>query len=106
MTEIKLAQRRDFSSIINAAFEFFKQEGKLFMKTMLIYTGIPVIVMIATIVYMVMQFVNGQFSNIFNAPDPSDIIGFFIPLFVFILLVLAVQILVLAVSYGYLKVYH
>jgi hypothetical protein len=106
MTEIKLAQRRDFSSVINAAFEFFKQEGKLFMKTMLTYTGIPVIVMIATMVYMVMQFVNGQFSGLFNSPEPLSIISFFIPFFIFILLGIVVQVLVLAASYGYMKVYH
>ncbi len=106
MTEIKLAQRRDFSSIINAAFEFFKQEGKPFMKTMLTYTGIPVIVMIATLVYMVMQFVNGQFESITNSPDPLSIVSFFIPFFIFILLALIVQILVMAASFGYMKVYH
>ncbi|MBR8536550.1 hypothetical protein KDU71_13330 [Carboxylicivirga sediminis] len=106
MTEFKFAQRRDFSSVINAAFEFFKQEGKLFMKTMLTYTGIPVIVMIASLVYMVMQLVNGQFSAITNSPDPMSILTFFIPLFIFIVLAIVVQIVIMAASYGYMKVYH
>ncbi len=106
MTEIKFAQRRDFSSVINAAFEFFKQEGKLFMKTLITYTGIPVILMIATLVYMVMQFVNGQFMNVVNSPEPLSIISFFIPLIVMILLAIVVQVLVMAASYGYMKVYH
>ncbi|WP_439181708.1 hypothetical protein [Carboxylicivirga taeanensis] len=106
MTEIKLAKRRDFSGVINAAFQFFKQENKRFITTLLTYTGIPMVIMIAMLVYMAVQLTNGHFGSIVNSPDASSIIGLLIPMFVFILLALIVQIIVMATSYGYLKMYH
>ncbi|WP_430810612.1 MULTISPECIES: glycerophosphoryl diester phosphodiesterase membrane domain-containing protein [unclassified Carboxylicivirga] len=106
MTQLKFAQRRDFSGVINAAMEFFKQEGLFFIKAMLTYTGIPVIAMIASLAYMVLQFINGGFESITNSPDPMAIINFFIPLFIFLLLAIAVQIVIVGASYGYMKEYH
>ncbi|TRX72213.1 hypothetical protein [Carboxylicivirga sp. M1479] len=106
MTELKFNQKRDFSSVINAAFEFYKQEGVLFAKTMISYTGIPIVLMISMLVYMVMQAVNGQFANVVNAPDFSSLANLFVPLFLLIVLGIIVQIMVVAASYGYIKVYH
>jgi len=106
MTEFKFAKRRDFSSVINAAFEFFKQEGLQFSKVLFTYTGIPIIIMIACIMYFVMQAVNGQFAALDNSPDISTVIGFITQIFVIIALGTIVQIMVMAISYGYMKLYH
>lgn len=106
MTELKFAQRRDFSGVINAAFEFFKQEGLMFTKALFTYTGIPIIILIATIIHTVFQAINGHFAGLDQSPDISTVLALVIPVIIIAFLGVVVQIMVMAISYGYIKVYH
>ncbi len=106
MTEINLAQRRDFGGVLNTAFAFLKQEGALLFKVLITYTSIPLIATISLFVYIIIQLVNGQFKSIINSPTSSTILMFIIPLIILFLLLVTTQILVFAISNGYLKIYH
>jgi len=106
MTEINLAQRRDFGGVINTAFAFLKQEGSPFFKAMVTYTGIPIVGVIALFVFLMMQVVNGKFESLANSPDTSTILMLIIPIFILILLMIITQILVMALTNAYLKLYN
>ena len=106
MKEINLDQRRDFGGVLNTAFLFLKQEGVLLIKALLTYTGIPVIGAVALFAYVMLQLVNGQVMNLINSPNPSDILMLIIPAVVLWFLLVIIQILVIAITNGYLKVYH
>jgi len=105
MTEINLAQRRDFGGVLNATFVFLKQESALFFKTLLTYTAIPIVASIALFAYVMTQAINGQIESIINSPDPSTVLMFIIPVVILWFLLIITQILVVALTNGYLKLY-
>ncbi|MCT4588540.1 MAG: hypothetical protein N4A71_11995 [Carboxylicivirga sp.] len=106
MSEFKFAERRDFSGVINGAFSFFKQEGLMFSKALLTYTGIPMLIIIAAIIHTAYRAMNGAFAGLADSPDPGTIFSLVLPIIVIVFLAIILQIMVMAISYGYIKVYH
>ncbi len=105
MKEIDLTQKRDFGGVLNASFEFAKQEFGMFFKTMMTYTAIPLVALLVLAAYIGMQLDKGQFQSLITSPDPSLILSLVVPGIVAYLLFIVLGVMVTAICYAYLTSY-
>jgi len=104
--KVKLNKQRDFSDVLNASFKFIKQEYKTLLKILLIYAGIPVLILaILSTLYVENPFAN--IIKIFENPSSAQTInnGMQVKSFLTNLIKVIVNVFLTGITYCYIVIY-